>query len=387
MPPKKKTKTLILTPKIDIIGKEGGLFKFTLSNTNLSIANALRRVILSEIPIFAMKEIHEGKKMINIKINTSQFNNQIIIQRLGSIPVHIDDITKNVENLLIEFNVKNESDQLLFVTTENIKIHQIMDDKIKGELPEKTVKNIFPPNSYTKDYVLLARLKPKITNDIPGEELSLTAKLSKCIAKENGMFNVVSMCAYGYTGDPVKQHDAEDAFETQLKSKGMEEDMIEFELINWRNLHSKRHYIENSFDFKIESLGIYENETLVRLACGVIIQKIQNIIDNINKNTLEIKEEEIALEFSYDIILKNEDYTLGKIIEYILHYKYYLDQSKLSYIGFLKPHPHEHDSIIRLAMKKEVDYNKETLYTMLTDSCNIGIKIFDSISEDFKSEK
>ena len=45
MPPKKKAKSSILTPKIDIIGKEGGLFKFTLSNTNLSIANAIRRVI------------------------------------------------------------------------------------------------------------------------------------------------------------------------------------------------------------------------------------------------------------------------------------------------------------------------------------------------------
>ena len=57
MPPKKeKTKSSILTPKIDIIGKEKGVFKFTLSNTNLSIANAIRRTVLSEIPVFAMKE-------------------------------------------------------------------------------------------------------------------------------------------------------------------------------------------------------------------------------------------------------------------------------------------------------------------------------------------
>ena len=91
MPPKKeKTKSSILTPKIDIIGKEKGVFKFTLSNT-------------------------------------SQFNNQIIMQRLGCIPIHIDDITKNVENLQITIDVKNDSDSLLFITTKDIIIQQLMD--------------------------------------------------------------------------------------------------------------------------------------------------------------------------------------------------------------------------------------------------------------------
>ena len=61
MPPKRKMKTSILNPKIDIIGKEKGIYKFTLSNTNLSIANAIRRVILSEIPVFGFKETYNKK--------------------------------------------------------------------------------------------------------------------------------------------------------------------------------------------------------------------------------------------------------------------------------------------------------------------------------------
>ena len=35
MPSKKKAKSAILTPKVDIIGKESGTYKFTLSNTDL----------------------------------------------------------------------------------------------------------------------------------------------------------------------------------------------------------------------------------------------------------------------------------------------------------------------------------------------------------------
>ena len=166
--------------------------------------------------------------------------------------MHIDDITKNVENLLIELNLKNDSDELLYITTNDITIKQLIDDeKTAGELPEKTVNKIFPPNNYTKDHILIARLKPKITEDILGEELHFTAKLSKCTAKESGMFNVVSQCAYGYSPDPVKQHDAEVTFEEKLKAEDVEENMIEFEMNNWKNHQSKRYYTENSYDFKI----------------------------------------------------------------------------------------------------------------------------------------
>ena len=36
---------------------------------------------------------------------------------------------------------------------------------------------------------------------------------------------------------------------------------------------------------------------------------------------------------------------IGKVLEYILHYKYYLDLGHLSYVDFLKLHPHDTDSL------------------------------------------
>ena len=36
--------------QISEISENNGLYKFTLSNLNVSLANALRRIILSEIP-------------------------------------------------------------------------------------------------------------------------------------------------------------------------------------------------------------------------------------------------------------------------------------------------------------------------------------------------
>lgn len=385
MPPKRKTKTSILNPKVDIIGKEKGIYKFTLSNTNLSIANAIRRIILSEIPVFGMKETYNGKKMIHILENTSQFNNQILIQRLGCIPVHIDDIEKNVDNLLIELKVENTSNELMYVTTNDFTIKQILDDdKIAGELSKKNVEKIFPNDPITKDFILFSRLKPKITQDILGEKINLTVKLSKCKAYEDGRYNVVSVCAYGYTPDPVQIQNEEDKFEMELKNKNMTEETIEYELTNWRNHTSKRYYKENSFDFQIENIGIYSNEKLLQLACNIMINKVNKVINDVKTTKIPIKSENIALENSFDITLVNEDYTLGKVLEYILHYKYYLELGQLSYVGFLKPHPHDTDSIIRIAFKNKNVADKNDVYTMLLDTCDIAIKIFETIKAEFK---
>ena len=57
-------------PLIDNQGKNKGILKFTMSNTNVSIANGLRRTILSDVPSYALGDF-------NIIRNTTQSNNQI----------------------------------------------------------------------------------------------------------------------------------------------------------------------------------------------------------------------------------------------------------------------------------------------------------------------
>ena len=70
-----------------------------------------------------------------------------------------------------------------------------------------------------------------------------------------------------------------------------------------------------------------------------------------------IKLSETSMDFSYDIVLENEDYTLGKVLEYILYEKFFIDQKLLTFCGFKKIHPHDTDSIIRVAYEKTTDKN------------------------------
>ena len=85
---------------------------------------------------------------------------------------------------------------------------------------------------------------------------------------------------------------------------------------------------------------------------------------------------------SYDIKLKNEDYTLGKIIEYILHEQYFKLDKRLSFIGFNKLHPHDDFSIIRVAFANKTE--KKELEDILKKGCDIGVRIFESILGQLK---
>ena len=62
-------------------------------------------------------------------INTTRFNNEILKQRLSCIPIHIDDMDTPIEDYLLEVDMKNDTDNIIFVTTADFKIKNIKTDK------------------------------------------------------------------------------------------------------------------------------------------------------------------------------------------------------------------------------------------------------------------
>lgn len=76
-------------PKVTIRETTPTTIKFALSNTNLALANSLRRVMLAEIPTIAID-------LVEIEANTSVLADEFLAHRLGLIPLS----TKGVEDLL-----------------------------------------------------------------------------------------------------------------------------------------------------------------------------------------------------------------------------------------------------------------------------------------------
>ena len=96
----------------------------------------------------------------------------------------------------------------------------------------------------------------------------------------------------------------------------MTEQKIKFEAANWKLLEGMRYVIKNSFDFIIESVGIYDNEEIIIKACIILYKKLSELKQSIEQNQIEIIKSDNTLENSYDVILVNEDYTIGNILNH-----------------------------------------------------------------------
>ena len=100
-----------MLPVVQNISNKGDELKFTLSNVNVSIANSIRRTILSDIPTVVFKTAPYEENKANILVNTSRLNNEIIKQRLSCIPIHVPDIMRfPLKDYLLEVNVENITD-------------------------------------------------------------------------------------------------------------------------------------------------------------------------------------------------------------------------------------------------------------------------------------
>ena len=365
-----------MNPTISNIIEEGDVLKFTLSGLNVSLANALRRTILSDIPTLAFYTETHANNDCNITVNTTRLHNEILKHRLSCIPIHMKELDLLPGNYVLDLDVKNDTENMLVVTTEHFKIR----NKSNGNLlTEEEVRKIFPPCQKTNMFIDFARLRPRIGDSIPGEQLKLTAEFSVHTAKDNSMYNVVSKCAYGNTLDAEKIKDTWDEYENKLRADETPTEDIEFQKRNFYMLDAQRHFKENSYDFVLQTVGVYDNVEIVKKACAVLQNKLVELVQSIDSDIVPILNSETTIDNCYDIILENEDYTIGKVLEYILYEKYYVNEKVLSFCGFKKFHPHNDDSTIRIAYIKPSD--KRTASQHLRISCIDAIEVYKKIRE------
>lgn len=364
-----------INPRVDIISKiDNDELKFTLSGVNVSIVNALRRIILSEIPIVVFRVSPNDKNKCNIVANTCGLNNEIVKHRLSCIPIHIKDVDEfPLKNYILELHVQNNTDTNIYVTTKDFVIKDLVSGKA---LSENKIREIFPVDDLTGDFIDFVRLKAKPAEEIKGKIIHLTSEFDIGTAKEDAAYNVVSTCSYGNTIDDVVQEAKLAQLKQKWKDEGKKETEIEFEAANWKLLEGKRIFKKDSFDFVIQSIGIYTNAELLVLACKVMIEKLQKLNSVIEKDEVEIKIAESTIPNCYDIKLDNEDYTIGKVIEYFMLSSFY-ERGILTYCGFKMLHPHDAYSLVRVAYKEPivVDIIKNDLKTCIDYSVDTFTKI------------
>ena len=414
-----KTKTTTFLPKITFYDEQ----TFTVANINLSHANAIRRVILADIPTVVFDKIDMIK-------NTTRLNNELIQQRLRCIPIHVKET--DIDDFLagkyrVEINKKYDPDHIVYVTTGDFvyakaedrrEADQDMPDEDMPEaaddmpeaaddMPEAvtaaaaaaaataakkpflTIKELFPPFQ-EKHYIDIARLRPPVTADGSGDVLHFTAGFKKATAKEDNSYNVASTCSYGFTVDDDKRKKAWKQEEEKLKKAQMvPEAELAFKKKDWEFLDGKRFFQTdpttdepNSFDFVIESVGPFENKSIVKQAIAILMQELEHFSVLLANTKIVIEEPNTTMEQCYDVQLNvvTDDndtkwvagYTIGKVLEAELHKKFIaIDNKELTFCAFRKPHPHIDDCYIRIAGQTTA-----RVAEMLAEAAQEGLKVF-----------
>lgn len=354
-----------MSAKIENLKEVDDILTFTLSGVDVSYANAIRRTILSDIPIVCFKTTPNEENKANILVNTTRLNNEILKQRLSCIPICIKDLEIPIKNYVLEVDVENKTDTAIYVTTKDFKIKNMTLDSYldEGDL-RKIFPSYVPPTGKGEYFVDFVKLRPKLSEELPGERIKLTCALTLGTARQDSSFNVTGTCAYGCTPDETKIAEELAKRKQKWADEGKSEANIAFEAANWKLLEGLRYVKRNNFDFILQTVGIYENTEIIIKSCQILMDKFVELKQVLDKDQIEIIPSDSTMDTSYDVILENEDYTVGNILNFELYDTYYRDFKKLTYVGFKKMHPHDTHSILRVAFT-EPTAGKDTVRQML----------------------
>lgn len=345
-------------------------------NCNVAFVNAIRRTILSKIGCVCFITSPEKDNNLIIEKNTCGLNNEIIKQRFSNIPVFLKDLDETIlRNLEVQLNKKNDTTSLMDVTTEHFKIYDKTSEQF---LSDADVRNIFPPNQITKDYILICKLKPKISDTIIGEEINCKSTLSISNASNLGCYNVAHTCMYRFNKDVVRQEAIWQETKSTIITETDSDTIIADKKKNWMLGDGTKITVPNSFKFTLETVGVYSNIEIVSAAISILIDQFKQFIETTNYT---ITRTSTIMKNGYDIEIE-QDYSFGYIIQYMMLGNFLEKEKLLSYVGFKKVHPHDITSVLKVAFISD-ESNEETLISLIRRCCELTITELNNLNSHF----
>ena len=297
---------------------------------NCIILNTIRRSILSYVPNYAFTEF-------NFKKNNTIFNNNYIKLRTSNIPVW------GIENSLEIFSPKKRI------------IHDVINEEAGND--EDNINDDID-------------LNPEINNNLNSSTLKQLTMFVDYKSNDNDIFTVTTDHAKFYYEE--KKIDSPYKIPIQL-IKLQPKQTITFSVITSVGIEQQnsiysvvagcfyKEINENEYNFIIESRGGLTEKKIIHIGIINIIDKLKNIIKNIPDKIDDIKQKG-------EIILNNEDATLGNLLSYGLQ-----KHKDIKFAGFNIPHPLEQK------VKIHYELNSNKIIDILSDVVEYFVKLFENI--------
>jgi hypothetical protein len=336
---------------------------FTLEGVPLCFANGLRRCMISHIPVVMFSVQPEKKEKW---VNMSRFHNEFVEERLLAIPIHTKDLKTLPEKYRLELDVSNDTDHVMYITTDS-QYFRIRHKETGAYLEDGEVKKLLPPNEKTGMYIDFLRLNAKVGN-LPAVRLALNADFAVSTGGRDSKANSVFV-GMSNTPDRVRIDEAWQQKERELVAREnggepLSKEEMETEKLDFYSLDSQRYYKENSFDFQMQSVGVYTCDEIGKLACEALGRLLEQWGDDLETGAVMMVPSKSTMENAWEVKIGGDCYTVGKILEWMMYVMFYLPkewggkgakEGVLNFCAFRKSHPHDDEANLTLGFVEEAD--------------------------------
>jgi len=358
---------------------------FRLQNSNVTIANTLRRSIVAHTATVAFRTEPPEKSDVVITTNTTPLVNEMIAHRLGMIPIRADIATFEPSYYEFVIDKENTTKTMLDVCASDIQVFMKNPDAPLEAPTQVPTEQFFPPDPITGDTCLITRLRPQWNPSNPNERIVLKAKASISTGTENIRWSPVSLCSYEYTRD-TNEANIQAVFTTWLKQNKkidapatLPEDRLaelkrEFNTMEIQRCYQKDAKGEpNDFTFFVESVGIVSVPDIVRMGITSCISKVSTYadLDSVLPENVSVLPGDARFPCC-DVYFRNENHTLGNLLETYLIANHVdgTAEPRITYAAYKVPHPLRPEMFVRIGMSVEdPDLRVQTARLVLANVC------------------
>ena len=384
--------------------------QFTLSPSDVSYANALRRSIITEVETVGFRsDILENGTTTHVKVNKNNtpMTNEMLADRIGLVPIFVDP-KKNPEywnpdqpRYIFQLEMKSDKETSTDVFASDFEIFENVEGA-EEPLKLSSNKEFFHSDAYMLKLYPTLNLTPLITtlkgvqaNQVP-QEVSAVALATVGKGRDHVRFSPVSQCSYKYTIDENKDRQKA-VFENWLRTtkkvnpSDVKEEKEQTLLREFNTMEVERCFLKDendlpySFDFTIETRGQLDVKTVVTRGIEALIEKFK-AYSTLNTGDLP---ENITIEpadwtgIGYDFIIQNEDHTLGDPLQTWMDANFMGDakgqNGKISFVGKKIPHPLRDEMVFRIGFPPNADkekVNELAVRALFADAARACVSLF-----------
>lgn len=290
-------------PNIEILELTNERIKFVLSKTDTSIANALRRVMIAEVPTMAID-------LVELENNTSVLNDEFIAHRLGLIPLTSSKVDK------FNFTRDCSCTERCPLCSVELRLSVKCTDDVTREVTSNDLMSV-DPDVVPVDHSTVVGGEKSADNGIlivklrKGQELKLKAIAKKGVGKEHAKWT--PGCAVNYLFEPdirlnlarmdemtdAQKQDFVKSCPTKVYKYNDATHTVEIEdslrCVYCMECKKKAEYFEkgdavsinqrtDKFYFTVETNGALRPEEIVLSAMNSIKEKLSNVQQHVTEN-------------------------------------------------------------------------------------------------------